>query len=132
MLWHQTCHMTVFDLASPARDEHRMTGRVGPAVQRLWRWGAARSHAAELDGLIADGDRLSAPELREVRARQLVKLRRRAAVAAQIEACVEAASTDIRGARRRTSVWLVDLRDAEVRAAAADLLEHSQALRSSD
>ena len=123
--------MTVFDLATPARGEHRLIGRVGRTGRMLWRSSVARSRAAELDGLIANGDRISAPELCEARARQLVKHRRRAAVAAQIEACVEAALTDVRGPRRRTSVWLVDLRDAEVRAAAAELLDLAQALQAS-
>ena len=121
--------MTVFDMATPARGEHRLIGRVGRTVRMLWRWSVARSRAGELDELIANGDRVAAPELCEARGRQLVKVHRRAAVAAQIETCVEAAAADPRGSWRRTSAWHVDLRDREVRAAAAELLDLAQALR---
>jgi hypothetical protein len=120
--------MTVFDLATPARGEHHLIGRVRWTVRMLWRWSVARSRAGELDALIAHGDRVAAPELCEARGRQLVKVHRRAAVAAQIETCVEAA-TDPRGSWRRTSAWHVDLRDRAVSAAAAELLDLAHALR---
>lgn len=123
--------MTVFDLPTPARGGHRVIGRVGPTLQTLWCWAEARSRARELDELIATGDGVAASELRAARCRQLVTVRRRAALAAQIEECVEAAVTDVRGLRQRTSVWLVDLREPEVRAAAAELLDLAHALRAS-
>jgi hypothetical protein len=123
--------MTVFDLATPARGGHHVIGRVGPTLQTLWRSCAARARAHELDELIADEDRPAASELRAARGRQLVTVRQRAALAAQIEECVAAAVSDIRGQQRRTSVWLVDVRDTEVRAAAAELLDLAYALRAS-
>jgi hypothetical protein len=125
----ETVHMTVFEL-TPVRGEHPVVGRVSATVHRLWRCGVASTHAGQLDELICRGDLMSAPELCEARARQLVKLRRRVAIAAQIETCVEAAATDLGVSRRRTSVWLADLRETEVRAAAAELLELACALRS--
>jgi hypothetical protein len=121
--------MTVFDLATPAHGEHHLVGRVRRTVRMLWRWSVARSRAGELDALIAHGDRVAAPELCEARGRQLVNVHRRAAVAAQIETCVEAATTDPRGSWRRTSAWHVDLRDHAVSAAAAELLDLAHALR---
>lgn len=123
--------MTVFEL-TPAGGEHPVIGRVGAIAQRLWRCGVASTHAAQLDELISRGDRMTAAKLCEARARQLENVRRRVAIAAQIETCVEAAATDLRGSRPRTSVWLADLRQAEVLAAAPELLDLACALRSPD
>lgn len=124
--------MTGFDLVSPAHHEHRVIGLIGRTIQTLWRWGLASSRARQLDELISREDRASTPELCEVRARQLVRGRRRVAIAAQIETCVEMAAIEAGGSRRHTSVWLVDLPAAEVRAAATELLDLATALRSAE
>jgi hypothetical protein len=71
-----------------------------------------------------------APELSEVRARQLVKVGRRLAIAGQIETCVETAAVDSHRRLRAASVWQVDLRSAEVQAASTELLELARILRS--
>ena len=107
-------------------------GRVGDTMRRLWTWGVAISRPSQLDALIATGREATAPGLCEVRARQLVKVGRRVAIAGQIEACVEMAETVRRSSRRPASVWLVDLRMAEVRATAAALIALADALRSAE
>lgn len=109
-----------------------MIGRGGHTMRRLWSWGVASSRTGWLDALIANGSEAAAPELCEVRARQLVKIGRRVAIAGQIEACVETAETVLRSSRRPASVWLVDLRAAEVRAAAVELVGLAGALRSAE
>ena len=116
----------------PSSRRRPVIGRVGHNMRRLWRWGVARSRAGCLDALIANGREATAPELCEARARQLVKVGRRAALAGQIEACVEMAETDLRRSQRPASVWLVDLRAAEVRAATAALVALAGTLRSAE
>lgn len=88
--------------------------------------------ASQLDALIASGDEASAPELCGFRARQLLKPGCREAIAAQIEACVEMAGSVSRTSGRPTSVWLADLRAAEVHAVEAELLDLARQLRSSE
>jgi hypothetical protein len=116
----------------PSSRRRPVLGRVGLTMRRLWRWGIASSRASWLDALIANGREATAPELCEVRARQLVKVGRRVALTGQIEACVEVAETDLCRSRRPASVWLVDLRAAEVRAAAAELVDLAGTLRSAE
>ena len=107
-------------------------GRVGDTMRRLWIWGVATSRPSQLDALIATGREATASELCEVRARQIVKVGRRVAIAGQIEACVEMAGTVLHCSRRPVSVWAVDLRAAQVRAAAAELLDLAGTLRSAE
>jgi hypothetical protein len=116
----------------PSSRRRPVLGRVGLTMRRLWRTGVASSRAGWLDALIANGREATAPELCEVRAGQLVKVGRRVVLASQIEACVEMAETDLRRSRRPPSVWLVDLRAAEVRAAAGELVDLAGTLRSAE
>jgi hypothetical protein len=116
----------------PSCRRRPVIGRVGHPVRRLWSWGVASSRTGWLDALIANGMEATAPELCEARARQLVKVGRRVALAGQIEACVEMAQTNLRRSQRPASVWLVDLRAAEVRAAAAALIALAGTLRSAE
>ena len=95
-------------------------------------WLLAISRREELDGLIADGIAPSSCRLCEVRSRQLVKRGRRAAIAAEIEERVEQAAAGSFGGFVQPSILLVDLRLAEVRAAASELRALARALRSAD
>jgi hypothetical protein len=101
-------------------------------LRTLQSWSLALFRRVELDGLIADGAEWSSCRLCEARARQLVKAGRRAAVAAEIEACVELAGAGLLSDPSQISGWLVDLRVAQVGAAGRDLLELARALRSAE
>lgn len=109
-----------------------MLGLIGRNLGTVQDRCVALLRRAELDGLIADGTEWRSRRLCEARGRQLVQARRRAAVATEIETCIEMARSGALSGSSQMPVLLVDLRVAEVCAADHALMALARALRSAE